>query len=59
MEVLMGLFGGFEWILIVVVLFLLFGAKRIPRMARSIGQAIKEFRNARAEDDEDEFRIDK
>lgn len=55
----MGLFGGFEWILIVVVLFLLFGAKRIPRMARSIGQAIKEFRNARAEDDEDEFRIDK
>lgn len=55
----MGLFGGFEWILIVVVLFFLFGAKRIPRMARSIGQAIKEFRNARAEDDEDEFRIDK
>lgn len=45
----MGLFGGFEWILIVVVVFLLFGAKRIPRMAKSIGQAMKEFRNARRE----------
>lgn len=41
--------GGFEWILIVVVVFLLFGAKRIPRMVKSIGQAMKEFRNARRE----------
>ncbi len=55
----MGIFGGFEWILIVVVLFLLFGAKRIPRMAKSIGQAIKEFRTARKDSEEDEFSTDK
>lgn len=45
----MGLFGGFEWILIIFVVFLFFGAKHIPRLARGIGQAIKEFRNARAD----------
>lgn len=54
----MGIFGGFEWVIIVFVIFLLFGAKRIPKMAKGIGQAITEFRKARTSD-EDEFRIDK
>lgn len=54
----MGIFGGFEWILIVVVLFLLFGAKRIPQLAKGIGQAIKEFRTARKDSEEDLFRAD-
>lgn len=43
----MGALGGFEWVLIILVILLLFGAKRIPKMARGIGQGIKEFRNAR------------
>ena len=51
----MGVFGGFEWI-IVVILLLLFGAKRIPQIARGIGQAIKELRTARESSDEDQFR---
>lgn len=38
------MFGGFEWLLIVVVLLLLFGAKHIPKMVRGIGQGILEFR---------------
>lgn len=57
---MMGIFGGFEWIIIIFVIFLLFGAKRIPQMAKGIGQGIKEFRNTRTSDeDEDEFRSDK
>jgi sec-independent protein translocase protein TatA len=40
------MFGTWELILIVVVVVLLFGAKRIPEVARGIGKGIKEFRKA-------------
>jgi sec-independent protein translocase protein TatA len=42
----MGMPGGIEIILIVLVILLLFGAKRIPELARGIGQGIQEFRKA-------------
>jgi len=38
--------GGFEMVIIVLVILLLFGAKRIPELARGIGQGINEFRKA-------------
>jgi sec-independent protein translocase protein TatA len=38
--------GGFEMVIIVLVILLLFGAKRIPELARGVGQGIKEFRRA-------------
>lgn len=42
----MGSIGGFEWVLIILAILLLFGAKRIPELARGLGQGIKEFRKA-------------
>jgi sec-independent protein translocase protein TatA len=42
----MGAFGGFEWVLVLLAVLLLFGAKRIPELARGMGQGIKEFRKA-------------
>ena len=42
----MGAIGGMEWILIVLVILLLFGAKKIPELARGLGQGITEFRKA-------------
>ena len=36
--------GGYEWIIIVVVLLLLFGAKKLPDMARSVGQSARVFK---------------
>ena len=33
-----------ELLIILVIILLLFGAKRLPDMAKGIGQAIKEFR---------------
>ena len=36
--------GPGEIIIIVVVLVLLFGARKLPDLARSIGQSAKEFR---------------
>lgn len=39
-------FGGMEWVVIILVVFLLFGAKKIPELARGVGQGINEFRKA-------------
>jgi sec-independent protein translocase protein TatA len=36
--------GGWEWLIIVGVILLLFGAKRLPEMARSVGQSARVFR---------------
>lgn len=41
--------GGPEVALIVVVIFLLFSAKRIPELAQGIGQGIREFKQATKE----------
>jgi sec-independent protein translocase protein TatA len=40
----MNLPGGSELIIILLVLLLLFGATRLPKLARSMGQAGKEFK---------------
>jgi sec-independent protein translocase protein TatA len=40
----MSLPGGPELIIILVVLLFLFGAKKLPELARSMGQASKEFK---------------
>jgi sec-independent protein translocase protein TatA len=37
-------FGGQELIIILVIVLVLFGATRLPALARSIGQSAKEFR---------------
>jgi len=40
--------GGYELILIIFALLLLFGGKKIPELMRGMGKGIKEFNNARA-----------
>lgn len=47
--------GAHEWIIIILVLVVLFGAKKIPELAKGLGQGIKEFKkatNSVAEEDE-------
>ncbi|MBD0402376.1 MULTISPECIES: twin-arginine translocase TatA/TatE family subunit [unclassified Flammeovirga] len=44
---LFGMPGGFEWVIIGLVVLLLFGAKRIPELARGIGSGIREFKDAK------------
>ena len=41
--------GPMELILIFLVVFLLFGAKKIPEIARGLGQGIKEFKKTFSE----------
>ena len=40
-----------ELIVILVILMLLFGAKKLPELARSIGSSAKELRGAMRDDD--------
>ncbi len=42
--------GGWEWILIVFAILLLFGGRKIPELMRGIGKGMKEFKKATQED---------
>jgi sec-independent protein translocase protein TatA len=47
-------FGGGEILLILAVLVLLFGARKLPDLARSLGASAKEFRKGVEEGSEEE-----
>jgi sec-independent protein translocase protein TatA len=53
----MGSIGFTEVLLIFLVILLLFGAKKLPDVAKGMGQALREFRKA-AREVEDATRID-
>lgn len=40
------MFGGYEIILIIVVILILFGGKKIPELAKGLGKGIREFKGA-------------
>ncbi len=40
--------GGYEVIIVLFVVLLLFGGKKIPELMRGMGKGIREFNNARA-----------
>ncbi len=50
----MGMPGGFELFAIVAVVVLLFGGKKIPELAKGLGQGIKNFKSAVKEDEPSE-----
>jgi sec-independent protein translocase protein TatA len=43
--------GTSELLIIAVVVVLLFGSARLPKLARSLGEAQRELRRARTDDD--------
>lgn len=47
----MGKLGTFEIILIIAVVLLLFGGRKIPELMKGLGSGIKEFKNAAKDDD--------
>jgi sec-independent protein translocase protein TatA len=42
--------GGTELLIILAIILLFFGAKRVPQLGRSLGQSIREFRKGVSED---------
>ncbi len=50
--------GGWELVLIIVVIVLLFGGKKIPELAKGLGKGIKDFKKAMNEDDEPQAKVE-
>ncbi len=48
----MGRFGVPELVLILLILLLLFGASKLPEIARSLGQSINEFKKSMSSKDD-------
>ncbi len=44
-----GMLGGWEIVLILAVVLILFGAKKLPELAKGLGTGIKEFKKATRE----------
>ena len=51
--------GGSEWILIVVVVLVLFGGKKIPELMKGMGRGVKEFKDGISGNDEVPTKNDK
>lgn len=51
--ILLGMVGPWQIILIVALVLLLFGGRKIPELMRGLGGGIKEFKDA-VKEDEDE-----
>ena len=47
-------FGGAELLILLAIVLLLFGAKRIPELARSLGRGTREYREVISGDYDDE-----
>lgn len=46
LAILLGFIGPWQIVLIVLVVLLLFGGKKIPELMRGLGQGMKEFKDA-------------
>lgn len=53
LSILLGFMGGYEWILILLAIVLLFGGRKIPELMRGVGRGIREFKDGVKEPDAD------
>ena len=49
---MLGVLTMWEVVLLVALVLLLFGAKKLPELAKGLGQGIKEFKKSTREDDD-------
>ena len=56
--IILGMIGAPQIILIIAVVLLLFGGRKIPELMKGLGSGIKEFKNATKEED-DPAKLDK
>lgn len=46
-SLLLSMPGGTEWVVIILVVLLLFGGRKIPELMRGLGKGIREFNDAK------------
>lgn len=56
--VIMGVIGPWQIAIIVVLVLLLFGGKKIPELMRGLGSGIKEFKDASKEETDENSKTD-
>ena len=49
----MGMPGGREWLVVLGIVLVLFGGKKIPELAKGLGKGIKNFKNEMKDVDEE------
>ena len=49
LNIAMGMPGPFEMIIVLVLIMLLFGAKRLPGLSRALGKSLSEFKRGKEE----------
>ena len=55
------MFSGNEWLIVVIIALVIFGVSQLPKLARNLGSAQKEFKKGLAEasaDDDDDAPTD-
>ena len=52
LTIFLGEFGPMQIILVLAVILLLFGGKKIPELMRGLGSGVKEFKNASKDETE-------
>jgi sec-independent protein translocase protein TatA len=57
--IFLGIVGPWQIILILAVVVLLFGGKKIPELMRGLGGGVKEFKNAMKDEDAPEKKEEK
>lgn len=51
LSIFLGFVGPWQVVLIIAILLLLFGGKKIPELMRGLGKGMKEFKEATKEDE--------
>ncbi|GIZ14156.1 twin-arginine translocase TatA/TatE family subunit [Capnocytophaga catalasegens] len=58
-SIFLGIVGPWQIAVIVILILLLFGGKKIPELMRGLGSGIKEFKDATRSEEKDEKKSDK
>lgn len=56
---MLGNLNGWHFLILLVVILLVFGAPKLPGLAKSLGQSLKIFRNEMKSDSKDDDSTDK
>jgi len=48
----LAMLGGWEWLWVLLAILLLFGGRKLPELAKSMGSSITQFKKGLSEDDE-------
>ncbi|MDE0535539.1 twin-arginine translocase TatA/TatE family subunit [Tenacibaculum sp. L6] len=52
LTIFLGIPGGYQIVIVLVVILLLFGGKKIPELMKGLGSGIKEFKDASKADED-------